>query len=389
MTTRIRKDAPIPHVLFVDTNFLWHSDKSQVVDPEFEKFWKAYSGPSALELRIPEVVCGELVFQQTTSALNSLRKANAALSEIERITNKVYSHRITEARVRREVAVRLDNWVAAAGAQIIPTPLNVMPWADIVENSIWRKPPFEFDPKNADQEKGFRDALILETIVHHCASDTREVKIMFLCKDKLLRDSAQERLKADPRFSVRERIEDVISYLELTKKELTDKFIKGILIRASKKFWALDDVDSLYYKEDIPSRIRKNYGSYLDSPTLSANPTTIAGSGLDLWNPIPSIRSFISPARFVDVEDDNLYTWVSVVTIVQRFRRLGDPVDPDQKSDPRMRILILPIHFKWSAKITRDGRFLRYTLLDDKLEGNEFRELIDEDESIWPSVPPA
>jgi hypothetical protein len=64
----VRKEEVPPHIVIPDTNVLWNKDKSVAVNPEFDEFWEEFSSKSNLELIIPDVVKGELLFQQSSSS---------------------------------------------------------------------------------------------------------------------------------------------------------------------------------------------------------------------------------------------------------------------------------------------------------------------------------
>lgn len=100
---KIKKPSPPEHIVIVDTNVLWHKDKGYVVSPDFDSFWDKHSDTFPMKLILPEVVKGELLFQQTTSALKLLEKANQEISDISRITERKYSHRVTHERIKKEV----------------------------------------------------------------------------------------------------------------------------------------------------------------------------------------------------------------------------------------------------------------------------------------------
>lgn len=65
---KILKGKPVPHVVIVDTNILWFEDKTPAANPDFDKFWADHQALVQLELMIPEVVRGELLFQQVYPA---------------------------------------------------------------------------------------------------------------------------------------------------------------------------------------------------------------------------------------------------------------------------------------------------------------------------------
>ena len=80
------KRTPPPHLTLIDTSVLWHPDKTVVVSPEFDSTWAELSLLSDLTLGIPEPVRDELLFQQTSSALKSLKKVHDEVALLSRLT---------------------------------------------------------------------------------------------------------------------------------------------------------------------------------------------------------------------------------------------------------------------------------------------------------------
>lgn len=128
---KIKRPSPPEHVVLVDTNLLWHEDKSVVVHPDFNVFWEKYSGSFPMKLHLPEPVVGELLFQQTTSAQKHLEKANQEIAEISKITETDYTHRVTRDRIKTQVKRRFDTWIAEKNAEIKSTPIADINWASL------------------------------------------------------------------------------------------------------------------------------------------------------------------------------------------------------------------------------------------------------------------
>lgn len=383
---RIRKQKPPPHLVFVDTSTLWHGEKQFVVDPKIDAFWSQYSQPFSLELSIPEVVRGELLFQQTTSAQNSLRKADIAIKEISQITTKNYSHRISDLRIKTEIENKFDRWVSNKKAKIIHTPINNIDWKNLISNAIWRQPPFSFDKKNIDGEKGFRDALIFETLVHHCSQEKRNVHFAFICRDKLLRETAESSFSQDSRFNVYEFIDDFRTYLDLTKEELEDNFIKAIVKRASEKFFTAGDSDCLFFKNSIRKLLQEKYNKFFNNPEESERGAllpVLLSAGLKEWTPVENGTFWRYRAQFVRTDSAGKYIWLSIVTFVQQFQRSTSVQVAVKNMETQERLLLLPFHIMWSSKVTSDGRFLNIKLLNDELKDNEFKIPTDDDKKSF------
>jgi hypothetical protein len=238
---KILKGKPLPHVVILDTNILWHKDKTVPVNPDFDVFWREHEQLVDLELMIPEVVRGELLFQQVTSCSKLLEKVTEQISEISSIAAATHKHRITREKITKQVTAKIDKWVKSKNAQVLSIPISAIDWKTLCHSAIWRLRPFMSDPKNPDNEKGFRDALIGETVAHFVANDARDVNIAFLCNDFLLRSSVAERLKGDKRFACYESLTDFSSYIKLTRprrrrRQLRNRTIPRVLLRGESHF---------------------------------------------------------------------------------------------------------------------------------------------------------
>ena len=380
----IQKPKPAPHIIIPDTSTLWFEDKQYPVDPNFDTFLSEYSHDFALEVKIPDVVRGELLFQQTTSALKGLKRANDEILKVSKITQKKYKHRVTEDRIRREVEAKLDTWFKRFHWEVLPTPTNTINWPTVIKQAIWRIPPFSYNPKDKNDEKGFRDALILETLVHFVSQESRDIQFAFLCKDQLLRESTESRLKSDTRFSAFELIEDFRTYLDLTKEKLEDKFIKTIISRASQKFFTKGDKSCLYYSADIRSSLLKKYESYFNNPERSEEGNNRRYSLLrrvrgNRWESLDSGMFWIGRTQYSNREDNNIYIWHNEINFIQQY--IQEPEASNKNSIHR--ILHLTFKINWKSKVASDGRFISFDLISDDLTSNKFIIPTEDDVKKW------
>lgn len=93
---KILKGRPLPHVMIVDTNIVWHKDKGPAVNPDFDAFWTEHEHLVELELLLPEVVRGELLFQQFTSCSKHLDSVHEHVLHISSITAQKHLHKTTK-----------------------------------------------------------------------------------------------------------------------------------------------------------------------------------------------------------------------------------------------------------------------------------------------------
>lgn len=353
--TPLPRRRPPGHTVIVDTSILWHRDKANVVAPEFEAFWQEHSSTGPLKLVVPGVVRGEILFQQTSSALKALERANQSIRDVSVITEKSYSHRVTEERVRAQVVERFDRWLSSKSAYVAIAPVQAIDWAAVVRAAIWREPPFSFDPKNPDHEKGFRDCLILETIAHHVEQNRDPVA--FICNDRLLREATEARLVNHASCSCYDSLNDFASYMRLMQQRMNDRFVKSILSRARKKFFVKRDPRSLYYKAGIYKRIAHEYADALEveeERTIDIR-SALWGRNSTAWVRFGQEQVRISNTQFERLDEPSTFRWVTPLTFIRPFRH--DP-GSDQANSVRMeKVLTVSFIVRWHAYVTRSGAF--------------------------------
>jgi len=350
---RIRPTPP-DHIIIVDSNILWHEDKSVVISPEFKQFWDDNSQRFPMKLIIPSVVRGELLYQQTTSALKLLSGANKNIEKIGAITQKNYSHRISEARVKKEVKERFDNWIGRVSAEIRQAPIGNIDWNQMIENSVWRILPFTPDAKNPKNEKGFRDAVILETVQDICRSYHDDFFIAFICSDYPLRTASEKRLHEYEKFSCYESLKDFSSFIELKQQDLTNEFVKLILSKARNKFYN-NTINCISITHQIFKNITEEYSAKLNNPT-SFLLSLIPGGSMQ-WEPSNHEQTWIVAPTFDKLEGKDTFHWISEIRMVRPF--IIKPLSPvlPELTLPEERLRILRIAVDWSADVKADARF--------------------------------
>lgn len=368
---RIKKPSPPEHIVIVDTSVLWHNDKTVVVNPEFDAFWEKYSGIFPMKLVIPDVVRGEILFQQRTSALKHLDKATEELQSVYQITKKSYSHRVTPDRIAEQVERRLDSWIEFRAAEIKPVPIADIDWKRVIADSINRVLPFTSDPKHSMSEKGFRDYMILETVCSVCRFYSADVNIAFLCGDFTLRQAADKRLAGIQSVSSYESISDFVSFIELTRKNLTERFVKSILAKARAKFHSEPhDPNCLLYKNDFLDQLRDQYATRIENPVATDDFLSFLEPGKKTWRHVGDEKVWVTRPQFQSLEGENIYHWNSRVTFVRMYER--SQVLPGALPSNQRRLMVLAVDVHWKAQVRNDGRFFECEIVDTKESTSSF-----------------
>ncbi|MCT6718877.1 PIN domain-containing protein [Acidovorax sp. K2F] len=355
---KAKRTPPPEHIVVVDTNILWDKDKKLPVSPSFDNFWIKNSKVIPMSLRVPEVVFGELHFQQTTSALKALASINENYGELSGITNSQYTHRCNEATIKSQVKTKLEKWLKGHSGSIELTPTPTINWSAIVESAIWRKPPFSFDPKDAKNEKGFRDAMILETLTHICASSTTQ-SVVFLCNDYLLRTTSDQKLKGHKNLLTFESIQDFESYVNLTQQNLTNSFVKSIQNHARSKFFTKGDANCLYNKANVRPEILRKFEQDLNlQPPPSVGLTLLTATAT---NPAPLKyiyqKFWIQSTQFEKLVGAREFHWISNVSVVRIFEIPVSQGLLASAMSSEKRIQVVNFSVKWKANVKTDGRF--------------------------------
>ena len=283
---------------------------------------------------------------------------------------------------------------------MLPIPIASIDWKTLCNSAIWRIAPFVPDAKNPDAEKGFRDALISETVVALAKAESRNVNIAFVCNDFVLRTATAERLKADARFACYESLLDFSSYIKLTREKLTNEFIKKIVKRAAEKFYSEEDPNCLLLKEDLIAKLEINR-SHCEMPDFappityvsSVPPIRITGSSplsylapiqnslfsqsvFPTWTPDTRSRWVIGPQEFQNVTGDRTYHWKTTLTYVRKYsstNSVGDAGSGSLEFTFGDKILLVKFNVFWKANVKDDARFHNVALESTDFDGKEFR----------------
>lgn len=388
-----------------DTSVLFPNSDA-IVCSELEDFLKEFSDKCILKIYIPEVVRGELCYRRVAKADEKLKKVNEFLSSIGKTLDRQRKTPYKTEELRPLVEKKFDKWAKSKNIILLETPRNKISLKEIQEKSIWRIPPFEDVKKRFDQckkcraEKGFRDALILFSVLELAKKITKN-KVYFICGDKLLLESV-DKYKKNKRLIPFNTIEELSSRLRLSFEEDNEKWINLVSNRARAVFYR-----RVWEECKIREEIEKRYPERFEIPStsefehLSSAAANIQQSGLfseskyasTYWPgtyihsdikfknvfgptysrlgetkavPLEEGTFYIDNPSFQKVEDNNIYVWKSRVSHQRKYR---DPWDTGV-SVPK----VYKIHFDviWSARVTKDERFYDLKLLDVEFIDKEF-----------------
>ena len=397
----VKRKSPVPRIVTLDTNILWHQDKSFIVSPDFEAFWTKNSKLIPLELVISDVVLGELKFQQATSAVKKLKIITDSFLQISKITGNQHNHKISDDILRDQVCAKIDRWLEELGGSVEPIPHSEIDWQMLASAAIWRQSPFTFDTDNSKNEKGFRDALILETVMKIVSRNrTTNKKVVFVCHDTLLREAFKARVVNENHVQVFETLNDLEADIHLNQQDLTEKFVKEIQYRAAQKFWDRDTASGIYVKDEIYKSILSKFAKEINEPLSVTKPAKLGSLLAGFLPKLTQNRPFIGTTQFRNLVQPNEYHWASQVIFAQLFltQTLPTPTPTadlafglggsgygftGQPENYMKDVRLVNFDILWKAKVKSDGSFHDVSLKEIKYSGSISDETSDEILKRW------
>lgn len=215
------------HIVF-DTNPLWTGSADQFLSLRVSKLIKSLSTKPSLNIHwyVPTIVRFEREYQMLTEANTFLASVNKA----ERLMGKSFGFTSESARaqIQELIAKRMEEHRIVAPS----FDAAAVDWNRIIERAAFRIPPFE----SGDTEKGFRDAIVLETFsqLHNTLNLSEPSQLILVTNDILLNSAVEERLKSSPVVRLHRNIESLETSLVALSEEIDQSAAKELVIAAGK-----------------------------------------------------------------------------------------------------------------------------------------------------------
>jgi hypothetical protein len=258
--------------LVVDTNALFCRTPKHLVSPGFDAELARVREITSVTLFVPDIVRGELVARRVRLALKSRESLQKAGDNLREYTGFSCGKLPSESAIRQRVLRQFEDWLRRNEGAILPPPKTKGMWQRIVNDAIWRRPPFESpaDDEGKSNEKGFKDALVCETVVKHAKARSSKSTV-FVCNDGLLREAVTARLTGTDAV-VMASVGEFASHLEFLKEHKTSEYAQEIVAAAAAAYYTPDKPDCLFHAFDIPVMIEKEFASILEHPVDQPSP---------------------------------------------------------------------------------------------------------------------
>lgn len=244
-------------VLF-DTNVIFTGSASDLLRKEITDLITSHSSLSdiSIEWYLPQTVLQERLFQMRKRGLELL----PSIQKLERLLG--HNLNITEEIIENRIQDTINKQIENIKLKIFNLQIEKIDWPKIIHNSLNRLPPFEDNEK----EKGFRDALIIETLKQVIAaspSTPSVCRIIYISNDIVCRNAALEISSDKKNVYVFEKAEELVSLINILNSEITEELISTIKNVAQHLFFIKEDKTTLYYTENIRAKISEDYAKEL------------------------------------------------------------------------------------------------------------------------------
>ena len=243
------KKPDLAALIILDSNALFTENDVEIVSKEARENVSEFATFGGTVI-IPRVVLRELLFRKLVFLRGLEAEARRNRMTIGKLTGLSVPSLPSYFALLLRLARRWKQWCRELKIEVESIPFDEINWRKMCSSAIHRLPPFSpFDPKGKS-EKGFRDALLLETLSVVVRKSTQK-KVVFITNDSLLHDAVNKRGLGN-RLSIYRSSAEYLSYLKLEK----DNFVKGLIS------FAIEESAKEFYTEGNPQCIYNRFGVF-------------------------------------------------------------------------------------------------------------------------------
>ncbi len=300
--------------IIFDTNVLFTGSASDLINSELSKTIKDNSNHTDMIIKwfLPDIVVNERIFQMRKRGyelLPSIQKLEKLLGHNLNITESIINNRINDC---------ITNQMKEYGLENIKLGVDKINWDSIIHSSLYRIAPFE----DSDKEKGFRDALIVESIcqlISTSPSTSKICRIVIVSNDELLITALKDRTLDKNNVRILRNLEELKGLINTLVSEVDEEYINKIIEPLSDYFFTEENKDGFYYKGNISVQITEKYSKELSSIPEGAQKRTN-----NQW--------FIASPNFVKKDKQRVYLSSRIIIESTGFKYVDKSTQSTQMS---------------------------------------------------------
>lgn len=366
-------DFALPeYTVYFDTNAAFSPKPNEPISGGFLEALSQVRRLTNAVAKVPGVVIQELCYQKTEVALRAAENQRKNAETIKQISG-IGPPKIPDAQsLKTGCNKRLQECLAKSSIVVVDVPIQKVDWQRVIDSACWRVAPFE-KPKSEDDlaEKGFRDCLIIESIVHD-AEAINDGHIAVLSKDTMFACGLKNRTGGIKRpLELYDGCSALLSQLRLLSESKSSEFASAVMEKVATVFYNPDDPNCVLFAHKLLERLRDEYDEALSKPSFFSlvKPGQITPSGdwlseMTEWSPVSDLKISATAPEFVTVDEQARYHWKSEITLARLLRRTH-PSGRFHVPLPDERIRIQKITVLWSAEVNPYNAEFSNTRIDE------------------------
>ena len=258
------KNAAPKKILILDTNAIYARNETELIAPALSAQLLEIQKLNPAEVTLPRIVVQERLQQclgTVNVKLNEIRSASRALLKLSEVRLDLDDHKLIGIKTARTLFQRLK----ALGITVTKLCFETVGWRNLVSRAVRHLPPFsnESDEENRIREKGFKDAICLETVMQIVNTfPSREV--IFVTDDKLLQEAVKQRAAKQEKVVCYKSLDDLLSLLRLNRDD--PEYAEELLRAADSQFYNPNAKDDFFHSLNIGDSLELEFRSLIFGP---------------------------------------------------------------------------------------------------------------------------
>jgi hypothetical protein len=266
-TTRRKRQHRELRVVF-DTNILFNETASDLLRREAANLINQSKYPDlSIRWYLPDVVRMERQFQMQRVALGLL----APLERVETLLG--HKLNITKEILVDRVVKVIEQKQTELGLMTLKPDYASLDWERLVIDSAFRRAPFQ----DGKTEKGFRDALVVESFLHLVSESPKTAKVcrvVLVTADGLLTEAVQARIAGSTNVAVFASLEELRGLINTLVSEVDEAFLAVLRAKAKNLFFIVKDESTYLYKLRVQERLKEKFEAELSARPQGATDRT-------------------------------------------------------------------------------------------------------------------
>lgn len=346
------------YIVIFDTNTLWGNPIKEAVLKLIKDY--ATKDSLAIELFVPEVVMEEYKKHILDRVLEAKDIHGNKASDINQLLGlKLEKFTISDG----EILTIAEKTLLNTGVKVWKTPIDKINLRELISDAVSHKGAFE-----EAKEKGFKDAVIAETILVNLPASLKQSTVVFICGDKLLRTYITTRTRKLDKFKIYESVPEFESVLVSHLQAIDEDRLNKLTEEAAFAFQEDTNPDVLFYKDKIGQKIRQKYESLFLQPKLNQGFAKILSQiNGENWVAFDGGSYNITKKPVFINKEDNIYFWRSIVVYKRAFKKV-EPVNTLSGDElligGNFTEYVLEFAVDWKAELDSRDRFINASVVD-------------------------